>query len=327
MKISVLGAGAVGSVMGGLLSLCGHDVHLIGSATEKPANTRRVSARARPMRIILADAWHLADRLEYGAVPDPDLLLVTLGRQHLHALKRDSFRNQVDREKSHVVFANCDPAEPGRLGFTDEKSSLLLTIMEAMRLQEGEVELVSRKPFLVMEKRSPLTQIAEGLTRFGFGLRIVDDAVPYLNSFFVFQLLYLPAALCNTALGHFLSFKEGRDLARGIIAEGLRMLEKTARRTAKLPLMDPKELLERLERGSASFDRARILPDRSYSPILQDLLLRKPTEAREITKRAVEMAASVGLELPWNWKVYQKAGRVLSLGFFRSPAELTASLA
>jgi ketopantoate reductase len=57
------------------------------------------------------------------------------------------------------------------------------------------------------------------------------------------------------------------------------------------------------------------------------MLANKPTEAREITKRAVEAAATAGLDLPWNWKLYQKTGRVLSLGWYRSPAELAASLA
>ncbi len=226
-------------------------------------------------------------------------------------------------EECPVVFANADPAEPVRLGFP--QATHLLTLMDAVSLQEREAEIASARAVLVMEKGSPFTPLAAEMSAFGVEHRLVDDITACLGSFFVYQLLYLPTALCNTTLACFLSFQEGRDLARRLLSEGLRMQEKTGAKAARLPVMDPRDFLERLSRPG--WEEGHWQPGRAYSPILQDMLRGKPSEAREITKRAIEAAASAGLEMPWNWKLYQKAGRVASLGWFESPRELAASLA
>jgi hypothetical protein len=52
-----------------------------------------------------------------------------------------------------------------------------------------------------------------------------------------------------------------------------------------------------------------------------------PGEARELNKRIVELGASVALELPLNWKVYQKSGRPAGAGYYRDPEELENALA
>jgi hypothetical protein len=246
MKISVLGRGAVGGVLGGLLSLSGHSVYFV----PKEKGRRETGSRARPLRLILPDGWRLASP---AVRPEsPELLLVALGRHHLRLLKKDSFRGFGE---CPAVFANCDPAEPERLGFERGRVSCLLTLMEAVSLQEGEAELASAHSILIMQKGSPFASLSGDLSGFGVEARFVEDVVPYLNSFFVFQLLYLPTALCNTTLGHFLSFPEGRDLARRLLSEGLRMQERTGRRMARLPVMDPKELLDRLP-GPGVFPRS-----------------------------------------------------------------------
>jgi hypothetical protein len=278
------------------------------------------------VRMIMPDRWLLAKNVHWGASLDPDFLLVCLGRHHLRALKKDFFKVLTDGGKVHTVFCNCDPSEPERLGFERESRSLLLTLMEAVKQQDHEVELVSEKPVFLIEKASPAWVLWKDLESFGITVHQVDDLVPCLNSFFVYQLLFLPEALCNTTLPHFLSFREGRELARGILEEGLAAMEKTGRKTARLPLMDPRELLHRIKRNPSSFDEARFSPGRAFPSMLQALLKGKPIEARELNKRAVELASSAGIESPWNWKVFQKAGRASNVGFYPSPAALLRSL-
>ncbi len=241
-------------------------------------------------------------------------------------MKKDSFRGIVDPEHGHTLFCNSDPAEPERLGFSALSRSFLLTLMEASALQDGEVEVFTRRPVIIAEKLSPMAELAEGLERFGVSVQFAADVVSCLNSFFVYQLLSLPASLCNTTLDHFLTFTEGRELAKCILSEGLKLMQRTGRRTARLPIMDPQALMERMERDHASFQAARFKPGRSYPPVLQDSLEGKPTEAKELNKRAVELASAAGLQMPWNWKVFQKAGRALTVGYYRDPAELLRSL-
>ena len=61
--------------------------------------------------------------------------------------------------------------------------------------------------------------------------------------------------------------------------------------------------------------------------MLQAYLKGKPTEAALLNRKAVELASSAGLHLTLNWRIFQKAARVASMGFYTDPAELLRALA
>ena len=198
--------------------------------------------------------------------------------------------------------------------------------MNAVKLQGADVELTTEKPVIIFERSPVLAQLFRGLSSYGFQVLPVEDARPFLNSFLVTQLLYLPVAMCNTTLPAFLAFPKGRELALSILAEGFAAMERSAMPLAALPLMDPRELAVRLEKKPGSFETSTQEPDRGYNSILQSLLRGRPTEAAHINKRMVEIASSAGLHLTWNWRILQKASRVASIGFYRDPSELLRSL-
>jgi ketopantoate reductase len=316
MDIVVIGPGAVGSILAGLLRIDGHDISFVG---------RSGALEDRPLRIVLPSGWKTASGFTSPAPPDPDLAMVAVGRHHLAGIRRGGLA--VPPDAGHTVFWNVDPDQPTRLGFSDDRWSPGVTLLTAVRLQEGEVTLAGERPVLVVERRSGAAAALRGFRRYGFTVSEVEDAVPYLDALFVRQLLELPAAMCAATIPWFLSFPEGRALAAEVLTEGLKTMDRAGRILARLPVMDPRDLLERIRRRPRTFDRARELPDQSWPPMLQAFLTGRPHEAREITKRIVEMASDAGLSLTWNWRLFQKAGRVLSVGFFRDPVELARALA
>jgi ketopantoate reductase len=200
-------------------------------------------------------------------------------------------------------------------------------MMNAVSLQAGDVELSTEKPVLVHQRSQQLARILSALSSFGFQVLPVDDVRPYANSFFVFQLLYLPVALCNTTLREFLAFPQGRELALGILHEGFAAMEMAGMPMGSLPIMDPHELSARLEKKPALFEMDRGAPQREYNSVLQAYLKGKPTEAAQLNRKAVDLASSTGVHLTWNWRIFQKAGRVASMGFYTDPAELLRALA
>ncbi len=316
MDIVVIGPGAVGSILAGLLRIDGHDISLVG---------RSGALEDRPLRIVLPSGWKTASGFTSPAPPDPDLAMVAVGRHHLAGIRRGGLA--VPPAAGHTVFWNVDPAQPTRLGFSDDRWSPGVTLLTAVRLQEGEVTLAGERPVLVVERRSGAAAALRGFRRYGFTVSEVEDAVPYLDALFVLRLLELPAAMCAATIPWFLSFPEGRALAVEVLTEGLETMDRAGRILARLPVRDPRELLSMIGRRPRAFDRARELPDQSWPPMLQAFLTGRPHEAREITKRIVEMASDAGLSLTWNWRLFQKAGRVLSVGFFRDPVELARALA
>ena len=306
-------------LLGGLLSLKGHEVVLKGRKPSPPS----------PIRVTLPGGWHLAEGVvqvgpEHDAVPDAGL--VTLGRHHLHVLRRPDFSRMTGGGACPVALFNCDPSELERLAVPADMLRLCLTLMNAVKLQDNDVELITEKPVLIYERAPYLDKLFRDLGGFGFQAVAVPDARPYLNSLLVWQLLFLPVAMCNTTLETFLSFAEGRELAAGLIAEGCATMEKSGMPMAALPVMDPRELAARLEKRPGSFEDSG-LPDRGYNSLLQGLLKGKTTEAGRLNRRIVEIASAAGLHLTWNWRILQKMSRVTGLGFYRTPAELLRSLA
>jgi ketopantoate reductase len=323
MEITIIGPGAVGTLLGSLLQLKGHRVTLRGR--KQPANPNA------PQRVVLPGQWLTAEGLRSegpaDAVGSADAFFVTMGRHHLHAERRPDFSRLVGSSDSPVMFWNCDLAEPERLAVDPRRVHFCLTLMNAVSLQACDVELSSEKPVIVHQRSQWLVRMLAGLSGFGFRVLPVDEVRPYANSFFVYQLLHLPVALCNTTMREFLSFPEGRELAVSILHEGCEALERAEMPMASLPIMDPRELCSRLERKPDAFQVDRGAPERAYNSVLQAYLKGKPTEAAQLNRKAVELASSAGLHLTWNWRIFQKAGRVASMGFYRDPAELLSALA
>jgi ketopantoate reductase len=236
------------------------------------------------------------------------------------ALKRHQLRELISlppaARASELLVLNADRGRP-LLGFT-----LLTSVM----LQHGEVELASERSVLVLPRHPALRELA-GSWRAG-GLEVVETDEPEAlsGSFFLWQLLFLPTALCHSTLGHFLASEAGREIAAGVLAEGLAAWRRLGRPLKKLPLHDPQELAQRLARRPAEFAPAGLLPDRQYNSLLQSILRQQKTEARELNERLVRLASEAGLNAPWNWRLAQKVGRVRQAGFFRDPGELRRAL-
>jgi ketopantoate reductase len=322
MQISILGPGAVGTLLAALLAAKGNAVTLKG----RRAPTRPGGA----IRVTLPGSWLSVDgvkqRWEGGNDEPEDAILVALGRQHLHAMRRPDFARLIGTGDAPVLVLNCDYLEMERLAVPRERLRLGLTLMTAVKLQEADVELAEAKPVILYESTGILDRLFRDLAGFGFKAEPVADVRPYLNSLLVWQLLFLPVAMCNTTLGVFLSFAEGRELAADLIGEGCAAMEKSAMPMASLPLMDPRELVAAIRRKPGSFQDGTGRPDRGYNSVLQAWLRGRPTEAPQLNRRIVEIASAAGLHLTWNWRILQKVSRVASLGFYRTPVELLRSL-
>ena len=310
MKVCFIGAGAVGGLLGGLAAEGGHEVCFAGSA----ASMRELSARG--LRLVLPSGrLRIPRALTADQAPArwrPELGIVALKRHQL----RELGALPPAARASELLVMNADQGRP-LLGFT-----LLTSVM----LQHGEVELASGRSVLLLPRHPALKELAGSWKAGGLEIAETDAPEALAGSFFLWQLLFLPAALCHSTLGHFLAAEAGREIAAGVLGEGLAAFRKAGRPLKKLPLHDPQELAQRLARRPQEFAPAGLLPDRQYNSLLQSILRQQKTEARELNERLVRLASEVGLSAPWNWRLAQKLGRVTQAGFFRDPGELRRAL-
>jgi len=310
MRICVIGAGAVGGLLGGLAAEAGHDVCFASS----PASMCALSTRG--LRLVLPGGrLRLRKVLTAESAPArwrPDLGIVALKRHQLRALTA----LPPAARASELLVLNANEGRP-LLGFT---------LLTAVMLQHGEVELASARSFLVLPRHAALRDVSGGGRQGGLEGVEADAPQDLAGSFFLWQLLFLPAALCHCTLSHFLAAEAGREIALGVLEEGLDAFRRTGRQLKKLPWHDPQELAQRLRRRPEEFAPAGLVPDREYNSLLQSLLRQQRTEAHELNERLVRLAAEAGLSARWNWRLAQKLGRVAQVGFFRDPGELRRAL-
>ncbi|MBN1697893.1 MAG: hypothetical protein JW881_10305 [Spirochaetales bacterium] len=316
MEIKIIGAGAVGSLIGGLLSIKGSDIFFL----KNPENKSTPSSHN--LRIVLPDRWLVVEGICKDGERKADMLFVTLKRHQVREITKEYLLPYMEDEKSEIIFFNCDIFDLSNFKPGNTPISFCLSLLCSVKLQSGDVELCSSSSCLIVEKKKHLKKLFAPLKDFGIKVLCVDEFEPYANSFFLTQLLFLPVAMCNTTLSHFLSYREGRELAVRVLHEGIKTFEKTRLPLGRLPLLDPQDLMIQLQKKPGKYDSARYEADRSYNSLLQSILLGKQTEVRELNGRLITMAKDAGVDPAWNWALMQKLSRVQRIGFYMNPAEL-----
>jgi len=320
LRIHVIGSGAIGSLLGGLLAAKNHQVALMSN--EKDLKTPEQLG----MRIILPDNFINTKIFVSRPVEEADLLIVALKRFHLKNLTNEFFADFKLAPERKMLFLNCNPSRMRSLVPDGVKGGVALTLLNAVQFEAGEVELCSKRSFLLIERDKELKNVMNELRSYGLEIKESDDIESSANSFFILQLLNLPVAMCNTTLNHFLSYKEGREVAVKVLEEGVTAMMRSGRKLKQLPFMDPQELLKNLQKRGNDFDVYRFPPDRCYNTILQSIIRNKMTETREINGQLVKMAGSAGVNPLWNWRLTQKLSRVLRVGFYSTPIDLLKML-
>jgi ketopantoate reductase len=320
MKIHMIGHGAIGTLVGGLLLSKNHTVSF------EPNRESGQTKEDRYLRIILPDRWLRIDHIQMSPANKPEICFFSLKRSQYASITIDQMKKYTAGNSESTVFFNCDNDDIKHLVHENLSHSIALTLLTAVSLQPQDVELSTSDSYLVYEKEKTLKELFFPLKDFGIKSFAVDSVTPYANSFFLYQLLFLPVAMCNTTLGYFLSFKEGRELALRILHEGLKTFEKNETPIGKLPVMDPVELINKLEKKPDKYEHERYKCDRAYNTVLQSFLLDKKNEVNRLNGKLITLAKNAGVDPVWNWKLVQKVQRVTKFGFYPNPKELLGGI-
>lgn len=317
MNIKIIGSGAIGSLIAGLLYAKQVDVCFSNNPDWKK---KRISTA---LRIVLPERWLKVEGVCYDNSRKTDMLFVCVKRHHLHSLKRETVQGSLSGDEGKILFFNFSKPEVDHLVSNGAFHTLFcVTLLSAVSLQPGDVELTSEDSHIICEKNKDVKKLFSLLKDFQIKLHMVDDITPYMNSYYLFQLLYLPVAMCNSTLRHFLSYREGRELGMRVLHEGIKAFSKSGRPLQKLPSCDPQDLLHQLEKKPDQFTSWRFKPGRSYNPLLQSLLLEKESEAKELNGDLISLAKEAGVDSSWNWRLLQKLPRVRRFGYYPTPSDL-----
>jgi hypothetical protein len=331
MNVRIFGNAPTATVLAGLLAAERREV--IWNPDAEGENRLKALKRRREIRLNLPWGWVRTEAFQLSSSS-----LLKAGEVGLAAF-RGTLRGEAGgpqralggKNQALVVLEDGDQTDgsPGhRLPVVPGTKAISgLSLLEAIEWDPGFVEVSSPQPRLLVQADAGLGELQRCLKTCRIVLQQVDDLDPYRNSLHIRKLLALPVALCHSTLPHFLSYPEGREIAIGLMEEGLRLYSHRDLPLARLPAADPQELLQKLKRGRPQdFDKARNLPDRAYGPGLHKLLRSEVEAARHPHQRILHMSSQTGIDLEWNWAITQKSNRVIRVGFYRDPVELYNAL-
>lgn len=329
-SIAIIGAGAIGSALGALLSAAGHDVSLIGRAAQVEAIRREGlqvegALGAFTVRIAAAEALDFRPGLAFLTVKTQDVLsaaqenLVFLGDVPLV-----TFQNGV---RSDALVATVLPPQ--------QLVSAVVNI-HANYLTPGKVTVLYPGPLVIGRPFAPNDAGVVGIAailRKAVPTRISDNirGVHWLK--LIVNLNNAFPALTNATFHEIYADPYLSQVAVRVMLEGLRVAKRAGIRLESLP-DTPAALIRLIEwlplRLAALVAAAKARRMQSRWPLLgstlQSLQRKRPTEIDYLNGEVVRMGSELGVPTPLNAALVEMVHQVERTGQFWAVNALGAKI-
>ena len=325
MKIAVIGAGAIGSVVAAYLSKAGVDGTLIGRADQVAAIT------AKGLRVVGARGEEKFQILTLTRLDKPyDVVIFTVKTQDLEAAYQE---NAEFLEQGYVLTTQNGVQSDNLLSAHFDRAKMVSSIVMfgATYVRPGEVtfnfegDWIIGKPYL---PNDPFVQALAEVLRKAFKVPVSDNimGMKWLKLFVNFNNC-IPALLGKSMQETFADLDFCR-LSMLLLKEGIEVTRKAGVQLVSLPQF-PAERIEGLsampvEQGAAIVNKTLtgLSKEPLYGSILQSILRKKTSEIDFINGEVTHMAQAMGLNAPLNRKVVDLVHRVEREGKFFSRDEV-----
>jgi 2-dehydropantoate 2-reductase len=332
MKTAVIGAGAIGSVIGGLLSKAGEDVTLIGRKPHVDAiNQTRLILDGESGRIVIK--VKAAENLDFK----PDLALLTVKAQDVVSSVRkvqvflsgtqvvtmqngvqsdDQVAGLLGKENiiSGVVIFNGQFLEPGKASYSIPFSKTALLIGEPFGNKGNRLQSLS-----ALLNKAIATDISKDIraahwTKLLWNLQTAIPGVTGLS----YQESY--------------QYPQIRKLVIKLTKEGLKVIERAGIKTVDVPgfPLEPLKTMARVPLSTSSSmvkDKAKSLGKQPIlGSTLQSIKRGKSTEVDYLNGEIVNLGKKMGVPTPANSLMVELVHQVETTGKFLTVDELIQRL-
>jgi 2-dehydropantoate 2-reductase len=332
MKIAVIGAGSVGSVIGGLLSQAGEDVTLIG---RKP----HVDLIKQKGLILNGESGELVIRVKAAEHLDfkSDLVLLTVKTQDVEASVRKiqpylsgglvvTMQNGVRADDlvaavlgkeniiSSVVFFNSSFLEPGKVVFSPTSRKPALLIGEPFGANGNRLQSL-----LALLNKAVPTDVSEDIRGAHWTKLLwnVNTAVP---------------AVTGLSMQEGNQYPQIRELNINLMKEGLEVIKLAGIKTAPIPgwELSLMEKMVNMPLAEASLIMKNSVESLGKRPvlgsILQSIKRGKSTEIDYLNEEIVNLGKQKGIPTPVNSLIVELVHKIESTGKLLTVDELTQRL-
>jgi 2-dehydropantoate 2-reductase len=332
MKIAVIGAGAIGSVIGGLLSKAGEDVTLIG---RKP----HVDAINQNGLILDGESGETVIQVKAAENLDfkPDLALLTVKAQDVESSVR---KVQLFLSSTRIVTMQngirSDDQAAGLLGKENIISSVVT--FNGQFLEPGKVLYsipFSKTALLIGEpfgNKGNRLQTLSALLNKAIGTDISEDIRAAHWTKLIWNLQTAVPAITGFSYQDSYQYPKVRELTINLLKEGLKVIKVAGIKTADVPgfPMEPIETMARESLPMASALLKKIAESLGKVPVLgstlQSIKRGTSTEVDYLNGEIVNLGKKKGIPTPVNSWMVESVHHVETTRRFLTVDELTQRL-
>jgi len=332
MKVAVIGAGAIGSVVGGLLSKAGEDVTLIGRKVHVDAiNQNGLLLDGAPGKMIIR--VKAAENLDFK----PDLTLLTVKAQDVESSVREA---RLFLSSTRVITmqngVQSDDQAAGLLGEENIISSVVT--FNGQFLEPGKALYsipFSKTALLIGEpfgNKGNRLQTLSALLNKAIGTDISEDIRAAHWTKLIWNLQTAVPAVTGLSYQDSYQYPQVRELTINLLKEGLKVIKAAGIKTADIPgfPMEPIETMARESLSTTSILLKKLAESLGKIPVLgstlQSIKRGTSTEVDYVNGEIVNLGNKMGIPTPVNSLIVELVHQGENTGKFVTVSELSTRL-
>jgi 2-dehydropantoate 2-reductase len=309
MKYAVIGLGAVGTIIGGLLAKSGEKIIFICKKNQvEEIRKKGIKINGINNSIVLENVQVSSD---LSLISDSDVIIICVKSYDTKYLAEE-LKKFI--KKSSVIISLQNGVRNSKI-LKDVTGNTVLSgiiLFNALYILPGEVTL-TLKGGLILETNSlykeTIKSFIEVLNKSGIESKLEIDIEDYLWSKLVVNLQNAVTALTGQTIKESILNKDSRAIIIATMNEGLNILQKSKIPYKTLPDIDPKVSIRRLKILNSVLlkfgSRILKLDESARSSMWQSLYRGRPTEIDYINGEIVNLAKKYNLVSPINKKLVE----------------------
>jgi 2-dehydropantoate 2-reductase len=316
MKITIIGAGAIGGTTGAYLAGAGYDVTLVDANAEHVAAMNQQGLRVTGCR---GDSTFSVKALTPDQLRGPLEMVILSVKAHFTESALSTVAPLLSSDGFIAVMQNGLNEEAVAAAVGQARTVGCFIQFGADYLEPGHVQLAYNFPIWVGELDGKITTRAQTVAEIlGHVMETVvtDNIWGYVWAKMCLCCLYFVGALTDKPLGYLFTKEDLRPVLRGVVQEAYAVANALGVRVEKFPGFDPSLFMatstEQLELAYHQFDpkpRAADAAPRVYKPhtgMQRDIIVRKRrTEVDKQPGAVVDKGKTIGVPTPLNSRLVE----------------------
>ncbi len=307
MKYAVVGFGAVGSVIGGLLLESGEDVlFIVKEYKNNIFEKKELRIKNYTRNTIILKNIKLSSN--FKDLKDIDVIFICVKSQDTKDVAKN-LRNNIKKSAQIITLQNGVKNASILESVTKNKVISGVILFNSVFLKPGEVDLTIKGGLLIEDSKIIDLRFLKDLRKAGFKIKLKENIKGYLYSKLIVDLQIAVTCLTGQTIVESITNNISRKIIVSAMKEGIHVLEKSGIKLQRLPEIDPIKIIKRLDKYNSFIlkigSRLIGIKANARNSMWQSLVRGKTTEIDFINGEIVDIARKNNFDSPINSRLVE----------------------